>query len=343
MFIKWTQFYNKFSQLNNLQIPRHAIGNNHILLDIHCFCDASLQAYASCVYLRSINSEGKYETHLLCSKTKVSPLKPTTVPRLELCAALLGAQLMQQVLGALAISIPVYYWSDSQIVLCWIKKEPNQLQPFVGNRVSKIQTLSNINDWYYIKTNENPSDLATRGVLPENLVNLRLWWHGPKFLSCPIDQSLIKNDETHDFIIPELKKSSILLTTRQVDNLNLFNRFSCINKLRRVVSYCIRFISNLRKIPQERIYGQLNVTEINNANIILLKLAQLDSFSKEISLLKTDGKILEKHNKLSCLSPFIDNTGILRVGGRLKFSELQINQKHPIILSSKHPNIQLQN
>ncbi|XP_072389595.1 uncharacterized protein [Diabrotica undecimpunctata] len=163
--IKWFQFYNQLSQLNTLKIPRIVIGTSHKLVDIHCFCDASLQAYASCLYMRSINSDGAYTVRLLCSKTKVSPLKSVTIPRLELCAALLGAQLTNQTINAISSTVPVYMWSDSQIVLCWIKKQPNQLQTFVSNRVAKIQNLTSNFMWSYVSTKENPADLASRGIV----------------------------------------------------------------------------------------------------------------------------------------------------------------------------------
>ncbi|XP_074034599.1 uncharacterized protein [Leptinotarsa decemlineata] len=155
IFLQWSKFYNQLNELNNLKIPRCSLSDNQSIIDIHCFCDASQQAYASCIYFRSKNSAGNYVSRLVCSKSKVSPLKPLTIPRLELCAALLGAQLVEQVVKAISIKVPIFYWTDSQIVLCWIRKDPNLLQQFVANRVSKLQNLTNIDEWHYINTKEN--------------------------------------------------------------------------------------------------------------------------------------------------------------------------------------------
>ncbi|XP_072377915.1 uncharacterized protein [Diabrotica undecimpunctata] len=335
IYIKWTQFYNQLSQLNQLEIPRHVLGSNHSILDIHCFCDASQDAYASCIYFRSIDASGNYQSHLICSKSKVAPLKRLTIPRLELCAALLGAQLTAQVVNASSPSVPIqYYWSDSQIVVCWIKKDANQLQQFVGNRVAKIQQLTNKDDWYYVNTKENPSDLASRGVLPEDLANRELWWKGPIFLRGPIDKPA--PPAMSEIELPEQKvKSSMLLATHSVP-LFLFSRFSNISTLKHVVIYCFRFRNNACKKRSERTIGLLTLSEVEEASLRLIKLVQLDSFAEEISILNSNKPLPMKH-KLSNLTPFLDENHVLRVGGRLRLSGLDFNSKHPILISSNHP------
>nr|CAI5823846.1 unnamed protein product [Callosobruchus analis] len=109
---QWIHFQNDLVNLNSFEIPRTATPFNHSLVDIHCFCDASTDAYAAAVYLRSINDVGEYSVNLLCSKTKVSPLKTITIPRLELCACLLGSQLVNIVITALSVSVPIHMCSD---------------------------------------------------------------------------------------------------------------------------------------------------------------------------------------------------------------------------------------
>ncbi|XP_072400237.1 uncharacterized protein [Diabrotica undecimpunctata] len=132
--LQWQQFRTELSELNQLSIPRYVIKNEYKLIEIHGFCDASRDAYAACIFARSSNSQGEFHVQLLCSKTKVAPLKLLTIPRLELCAALLLAQLSIQVktsLFNLSNDIQFYYWSDSQVVLCWLKTDPNSLEIFV--------------------------------------------------------------------------------------------------------------------------------------------------------------------------------------------------------------------
>lgn len=114
-----------------------------------------MNAYAACIYLHCKDGYNNFQTHLLCSKTKVAPLKSLTIPKLELCACLLGSQLIRLVKNALNIDVPIFMWSDSQIAISWIRSDPGLLQVFVSNRVSKIQSLPNIQNWRYINTKYN--------------------------------------------------------------------------------------------------------------------------------------------------------------------------------------------
>lgn len=99
------------------------------------FCDVSLQALGAVVYLRSKNKDEKVSVCLVCSKSRVSPLKVITLPRLELCAALLAARLMDKVSAALRISLTKkkYYFPDSTIALHYTKSPSNLWQVYIGN------------------------------------------------------------------------------------------------------------------------------------------------------------------------------------------------------------------
>uniref|UniRef100_A0A6P7G4P2 Uncharacterized protein LOC114337620 n=1 Tax=Diabrotica virgifera virgifera TaxID=50390 RepID=A0A6P7G4P2_DIAVI len=110
-----------------------------------------------------------------------------------------------------------------------------------------------------------------------------------------------------DIDLPEQKVERSMLVATHSEPLFLFSRFSNISTLKHVVSYCLRF-----------------------------KLAQLDSFTEEISILNSNKPLPPKH-KLSNLTPFLDENHILRVGGRLRLSALDFNSKHPILISSNHP------
>lgn len=334
-FLKFQQSLSNFS---NLSIPRCVIPKSFELVDVHCFCDASKDAYATAIYLRSKNIHGQFCTYLLCSKTKVAPLKTITIPKLELCASLLGAQLLNEVRSSFAINVPVCLWSDSKVALSWIQTEPSVLQVFVANRVAKIQSLTNPSDWRYVNSKLNPADLASRGVKVEDLSCSSIWWLGPQFLkqdkSCwpSLDYSIPKNE------LPEIKKKAIIMTSTYQEPFYLFTKFSNYIKLLRITVLCIRFFKNLynKKLQGNKSTGPITVVELDYAKMVLVKLSQHECFLEELQILSKTTCLNKKHS-LSSLVPFIDDFGVLRVGGRLRNTSLPYDTKHPVLLSSKHP------
>lgn len=275
---------------------------------------------------------------LLCAKTRVAPLKPLTIPRLELCAVLLGARLATKVLESLHCNISnKFIWTDSTVVLGWINTQSKDLKSFVCNRVNEINELSSGFTFYHVPTDQNPADLASRGINPKQLQVSLLWWEGPSFLKLE-SQHWPKNTflQTHEDL-PELKKSTnsmnIFLASCE-NNLINFNRHSNFNKLKRSVAYILRFINNIKN-KNNKLYGPLNTEEINNALMILVKFCQFETFNDEINLIANNQKLHYK-SKLLPLSPFLDSHGILRVGGRIQNSNFSYDKKHPIILDAKH-------
>ncbi|XP_071646671.1 uncharacterized protein [Temnothorax longispinosus] len=151
--------------------------------DVFEFCDASEKAFGACLYAVSVNGEGKVSSHLICSKSRVAPLKTISLPRLELEAALLLARLNETTRKSFGNSIgETTLSSDSTIVLGWIKLQPNKLKTFVINRVSRIEDLTEGIAWNHVPSEENPTDMLSRGVSADTLAVNRLWWHGPHWL-----------------------------------------------------------------------------------------------------------------------------------------------------------------
>ncbi|GJQ79178.1 hypothetical protein Trydic_g5426 [Trypoxylus dichotomus] len=141
-----TDCLNQLPTLNNLHIPRKVTTfNEFVELQLHGFSDASEKAYGACIYVRATNATGEHVTQLLCSKSRVSQLKRQSLPRLELCASLLLLQLYYKVKQSLCgmISKSVL-WTDSTLVINWISSDPNRWKTFIGNRVSEIQSLTEV-------------------------------------------------------------------------------------------------------------------------------------------------------------------------------------------------------
>lgn len=126
---KWVQFRNDLNALNDLQITRQVTCKFPMSIEIHGFCDASMEAYGACLHLRSVDSQG-IQVRLLCSKTRVAPLKPLTISRLELCSTVLLSRLLLKIKDS-SLQYSTYLWSDSQIVFGWIQTQPRLFQTFV--------------------------------------------------------------------------------------------------------------------------------------------------------------------------------------------------------------------
>lgn len=181
---KWRDYYSELEELKYLSIPRCAKCKMSKFTEIHGFCDASQEAYGACVYIRSQEPNGKWHSILLCSRSRVAPLKGTTIPRLELNGALVLAQLVERVSKAWDIECHSFYlWSDSKIVLSWLNAQSIRLKVYVANCVNQILEITNRTQWRYVSTNENPADIITRGIKAKNLLNTSLWWNGPNWLS----------------------------------------------------------------------------------------------------------------------------------------------------------------
>lgn len=229
----------------------------------------------------------------------------------------------------------IFYWSDSSTVLSWIRKPPSNWTVYVANRVADIQRLSNPVQWKYVPTALNPADCASRGILAQDLIENESWWYGPKFLY--ESSSSWPNNLPNLHTIEEERKTKISshISTEKVYPEILF-RFSKFQTLIRVISLCFRFFRNCRngKLNLKET-GPLTLSEVNKTTLIFVKLTQKIDFPDEFSKLSTKGDI--KHSSILKLMPFLDENGLIRVGGRLQNSNLPYDVKHPIILSKNNP------
>ena len=156
LYSQWLNFRQKLECIQDIRIPRHISIVHPVNFELHGFCDASLKAYAACIYLRSFDECGNYSINLMCSKTRVAGLKQTTIARLELSGALLLSELTTKVLDSLKVldsigNITTFLWTDSTIVLCWLRSDPSLLKTYVANRVSRIQFATANTSWKYIQ------------------------------------------------------------------------------------------------------------------------------------------------------------------------------------------------
>ena len=130
--------------LNQISVRRRVSCDNATNVQLHGFSDATELTYGAYIYLRSSDQQNNSMVHLLCATSRVAPLKKILLPRLELQAALLLAELFDFVTTALALKIDeFYFWSDSTVSLHWIRSPPSRWKTYVANRTSEIQKLAN--------------------------------------------------------------------------------------------------------------------------------------------------------------------------------------------------------
>ncbi|XP_011304741.1 uncharacterized protein [Fopius arisanus] len=333
---KWSHLAHQLPKLQDVSFPRQIFILNPSRLEIHRFCDASIHGYGACLYAKSHNSQGDVSIRLICSKSRVAPLSGVTIPRLELCAATILKKLYLETKSQFGSPIDqVYFWSDSTIVLCWLKKALHLLRTFESNRVADLQTLGDQVIWRHVRSEDNPADALSRGQLPFDFTQNSLWTSGPPWLTLSHSQwpQLIIPSTTQ---VPGLKKSICLLTNASPEP--IYAHFSNFERCARVVAYILRWKNTTA--PRIR---PLSVEEIHEAEDRIIMIVQQERFSMELQRLskqqslENSAQYYKKGTPFDRLHPFIDNKGILRVGGRLKKSELSYNQKHAILLPTKHP------
>ena len=165
------------------------------------------------MYLPLISHKGEISTTLLFGQSRVAPAQSTSVPRLELCAAVLAVQAGSRVLKEIDMEInQVTYYTDSKVVLGYLQNDSLRFYVYVGNRVQLIRRLSSPHQWRYIDTTQNPADLVTRRLTASNLIDSD-WLKGPHFLQNPNTPPLEQEEillGAHD---PEVRKESLTCAT----------------------------------------------------------------------------------------------------------------------------------
>ena len=184
---QWNTWLEQLPFLSSFQIPRcyqPADFNNIVSARIHHLSDASLKSYGYVSYLRLIDDRGAIHCSFLFAKTKLTPLKVLTIPRLELCAATLSSNYDVMLHRELRLPYnlePFLFWTDSTTVLKYINCKDKAFHVFVANRVLTIRNQSEPNQWKYVSTKQNPADFPSRGMNVPDFLTCEHWKSGPEF------------------------------------------------------------------------------------------------------------------------------------------------------------------
>ena len=142
--------------------------------------------------MRAVTKEGCCEVGFVMGKAKLSPQPEPTIPRLELCWAVLAVELAELILDELDHKPDaVKFYCDSKVVLGYIFNDSKRFFVYVHNRVHRIRQTTSPEQWDYVPSEQNPADLATRSVAASQLMDT-MWFKGPDFLCRP------PKPETHE-------------------------------------------------------------------------------------------------------------------------------------------------
>lgn len=340
---RWESMVADLQADQQVRVPRYLLCEVHHEVDSYSligFCDASKKAYAAVVYLRVKTKEGLH-VKFLTSKTRVNPLQPQTIPRLELLSALLLTRLLVSVEKGLESRLPLSEttcYTDSKVALHWIQGADKEWKQFVQNRTVEIRTLLPNAMWVHCAGRDNPADLPSRGMSFTQLTTSDLWRRGPDWLTSAELSVCREGDPTcmPEECIQELRAKDrrllhslvVFEPTTRIGQLIQCEHFSSAQRLLRVTAYVLLAAEKFKKKLRET--TTLTVPLLNQAETFWVKEAQTHLV-----------KCIQFHDWKKQLSLFIDPEGVWRCGGRLSNADIPYMTRHPVLLPRDHPLTEL--
>ncbi|UYV84330.1 hypothetical protein LAZ67_X001862 [Cordylochernes scorpioides] len=321
---RFNAWLSQLTEVDKLKIPRCVVqSQDRRTWTLHIFMDRSNAAFAACAYLRS-GFPGSVQVQLLMARSRVAPMKNTTIPRLELVACEIGSRLAVHIKFMMEFEdIPITLWTDSTTALAWIKRDMNW-SVFVAGRVKKIRQNSSITDWRHVPGKENPADIPSRGASISQLITTR-WWEGPVWLKKEEQfwtQSVEK--ESIEEVNSELRKAVVThFNIEKRDMLAKITQFSNYHKILRMVAYWRRFRDWLQRKRSNKITkGPITMEEMTLAEEKVIRLVQQCSFEGV------------KDKKFKNLRVYEDESGLLRVKCRFVPVEKVDAHSYPMVMPS---------
>ena len=366
---QWERWRGELRLLESLEVPRcfKPEGMQELKkVELHHFSDTSTEGYGQCTYLRLVDNNNLVNCSLVIGKARVTPLKPVTVPRLELTAALVSVRVSSMLSRELRYNgVEEIFCTDSKVVQSYISNDARRFHTYVANRVQQIRDHTKPTQWKYVESEHNPTDDASRGLSPKNLTRSSRWIRGPDFLWEHHDSWKNVGDDTPEALSSddkEVKESSALSTTAKakerlasiLQRLQYFSDWFCA---KRAIANCIRYIKILQARVQRRksretdcskvAEGTLTVEELKRIEQMIVKLTKSEAFVEELTVLKDRPSkakeepsergrrrtnTLPRTSPLYRLDPFVESQGLLRVGARIREASIAYEVKHPLKL-----------
>ena len=305
---QWDSLVKQTQGIETLCYPR-MVCEREENCELHVFSDASPKSYGAVSYIMKKGENPK----ILMAKARVAPLKPKTLPQLELTAVLIASKLAKYINDTLEIQITeTHIWSDSEIAIQWILNGKSKIV-YVRNRVAQIKETTPHAIIHYINTKDNPADYITRGMSVEKLRGNKLWLQGPEWIN-------------NRNLWPEQKFEQILtcpVVDTHLEPLIECSRYSTLSKLLRVTKTVFAAANKFRRDTVEE------VSELK----FLIRMIQKTELPLEYEYLVTKKGTIP--DKVKSLRLFLKE-GIIRSSGRIENAELPFETKNPILLPKKH-------
>ncbi len=347
---KWREWLAALPSLQDIKYPRciHPTTLLPSRLTIHIFCDASAEAYAAVAYAVAHFDSEPPSSRLLLSRGRVAPIKQVSIPRLELMAAEMALSLAFCIVAAYSLPMSeVNFWSDSATVLCWLHNDTRVLTTFVGTRTAKIQRATAISNWRHVPSTQNPADIPSRGLLPDQLRLSHLWANGPDFLRTEEWPQQPDSVQATAAALEEVKKGAQFTfvqtnptyNTMEKDGYNHsidtsfplpLHKYSSWTKIVRVLAWCLR-------VRYRSTRNTLAARELWEAERRLLRHLQETCFSRTVSDLSR-ALPLSRTSTIFALHPHLAIDGLLRANTRIRLVDsLPYGLRFPIIVPKDHP------
>ena len=341
--IRVTKWINSVYNLSKIEIPRYYQINMSVEQpELHIFADSSSKAYGCAAYLRLVKDD-QVQVLFVIGKSRLAPLKEKrlSIPKLELQAATIAVRIKVKLLSETNFNVKkIYFWGDSKAVLKYIYNENKHFPVYVMHRLDEIRSNSSINDWNYIPTNLNISDLCTRPIDFTDFINKRDYLSGPRFLLQKDLAAYLGQEKIYNDIECDVSTFSVNEVTINKSNVQWQN-FSSWRKLLRTILLLKCFIQKFKHRINRSNKGIVEKTkprveQIKDTHDTIIKLIQKETFQQELHELSYEKRINQKSNLLN-LNAILEDK-ILKVGGRLKnVNNIPTTIKHQIILPRNHP------
>ena len=372
--LEWAKLHATILPIFDVKMPRWInSGFDPANTTLVAFSDASEDAYAAAIYLRVCvdNNPARYCSTLIYSKSRLAPKLNTktkaddiTIPRLELLGLTIAASATEFVRESLKSSVPIkaFLMCDSTIALGWLRAVKT-MPVFIRNRVKKIQQLTDA-EFHHVPGPENPADVCTRGLTGEELKSSTFWWSGPEWLKIdsfewptrsklePISSEELNNREAsrdppvfHCLAAGEAKEEADVANPCGIDPMC----HSSYRKLVRRTAIWLKFVKwrvwdrlsddtknakpKIAKIFEDVTIGSVVLAvELSKAKKMWIKAAQATSYEALLKAIR-DGK---QHPLIRQLDVYLDDDGIIRCAGRLKFADLSFDTIRPKLMPKNH-------